>query len=408
MIQIRNQTEFDELVRNTPSNQKIFIYPRRDGAPYTLSEPWNISSQAFIEGVNAPTIKQIGGSLDDAEMIKISSTSESVLKDIVIKNLRLLAKPSDGSDITCGIKCEYVGFTNNDNFDNDDYGASYVGYAFSQEKGISIIDCYFDGFINAIIMNNTHNSIVIGNTIKNSLMGLNISEESTTIVIDGNTFENCDESFSAYGNSRYISFSNNMFYPGSSAGTCVNITSSKCITVSSNTIKNADRGIYLDSSRFNIVSENIIDSTKDNSILMVESSNNTLSGNHIANCTTTGVKLTNTSANNTVIGNLLNDNHSSGIDVVGTDRSIPLYLTIIGNTLYESDSYGISFTNVASSTLLHNAFTNNVIGLSFIDSDYNFLYGNTLYASVFENTSITGVENEFDTLYNRIIDTSEE
>lgn len=114
MIQIRNQTEFDELIRNTPNNQKVFIYPRKDGAPYTLSEPWHLPSQAFIEGVNVPTIKQIGGSLDDAEMIKITSDSESsALKDIVIKNLRLIAKPSEGFDMTCGIQCENVGFTSN-------------------------------------------------------------------------------------------------------------------------------------------------------------------------------------------------------------------------------------------------------------------------------------------------------
>ena len=400
MIEIRNQTDFNALVKSTPTNQKIVIYPRRDGVPYTISKSWEIPSNTFIEGVNLPKIKLVRGEESESKLIELSSSSGAELKNIVIKNLYLIGDSELSSDITHGIYCNYVGVIPVDNYGSHSYDESTVGNEKNIELGVSIIDCYIEGFTNGIDMSNTHNSRVLGNSAKNTTTFLKIANNSS-IIINNNTVTNCDNGFSTSINSRDIVFSNNKL--ANISDLAIYISDSKCINISSNSIENVRSGIYLETGIFNTISSNLIDTGTENGIVLSASQNNTITGNHIMNFNS-GIFLSNMSFKNSITGNIVNNNIDSGITIneSSSNSSISMYNSISNNTFTNNTGTGIILINAKHNLMSFNISSNNQKGHSLTDSDSNFIYGSMTYSNTEPNV-LSGSSNTINTSENKFL-----
>jgi len=171
-------------------------------------------------------------------------------------------------------------------------------------------------------------------------------------------------------------------------------SSSSNNTVSGNNIANNTYGIYLyASSSNNTVSGNNIANNGYGVILYASSSNNTVSGNNIAN-NMYGIYLHSSSNNNTVTGNHITDNEIgsriysssnntvSGNHITDNENGVILYASphnaVSGNNIIANNVNGIYLYSSSNNTVSGNNITDNDTGACLYSSSSNTVSGNNI------------------------------
>ncbi len=170
-------------------------------------------------------------------------------------------------------------------------------------------------------------------------------------------------------------------------------------TISENNITtNNDDGIDLHHSSNNIISGNNITANYYAGIFLYESSNNTISGNNITAHNYFGIRLTYSSDNNTISGNNIANNYIgislyyssdnntiSGNNIANNDGGIGLSYSsnnaISGNNIANNFGGGISLYYSYSSAISGNNITNNAVGIGLFASGSNIISGNNITAN---------------------------
>ena len=163
--------------------------------------------------------------------------------------------------------------------------------------------------------------------------------------------------------------------------------------VSSSTVRNGYRGIYLNASSTITLAGNNFRSNSGGAIWLLGSSNNTLTGNSVSNsysiildgssrnmltgnnsCSNSyGISLY-SSPNNTLAGNNFYSNYY-GIDVQGSSSN-----TLTGNNLY-SNTFGIFLLGSNNTLARNNFYANADRGIHLSGSDNNAFTGNNIYSN---------------------------
>jgi parallel beta-helix repeat protein len=140
-------------------------------------------------------------------------------------------------------------------------------------------------------------------------------------------------------------------------------------TISGNNITANDvHGVCLLNSSNNTMSGNNITANRIDGIDLGDSSDNTMSENNITNSDFCGIQLGH-SSNNTITGNNITNN-DSGIELGSSSNN-----TITGNNI-TTNWLGIKLGDSSNNTLTKNKMANNQIGIEFMNSSNNIIYSN--------------------------------
>ncbi len=230
------------------------------------------------------------------------------------------------------------------------------------------------GLFSGIYLNNVTDGELLYNDIHNNYQGIYLVDVNNTIIIDNDIYNSTWYGmFLEYCNHIQISlnnFSDNDYR-------AIRVDRSSYNTISNNYIYNTinyDSILLYINSNFNSILDNTIDTTGDNGIRLLSSSNNnTISGNEVMNSNNHGI-LVESSNFNVIWGNVLHDNVDDGIRLVNSDDNTfyenvirdnivnGIYLdgTSEGNLLYSN--YLIDNTNNALDDGTNNNWNNSIIG----------------------------------------------
>ncbi len=154
--------------------------------------------------------------------------------------------------------------------------------------------------------------------------------------------------------------------------TGIYVTADNC-NISNNIAANNDYGIFLHSSSYNILSDNIADSNREIGIVLFESSNNNLTSNIANSNNDSGIFLLESSNNNTLTSNTADLNSEFGIVVVESFSN-----TVCANNA-SLNAHGIALLSSSDNALINNiADLNSIHGIILQSSSNNTLTNNTL------------------------------
>ncbi|MFW9915297.1 MAG: nitrous oxide reductase family maturation protein NosD [Candidatus Thorarchaeota archaeon] len=148
-------------------------------------------------------------------------------------------------------------------------------------------------------------------------------------------------------------------------------------------INNNYFGLYAYQAKNGTFANNTITNSIKNGIILLSSSNNTISGNMVTNISTSsssGICLG--SSNNTIVsGNTVTNSSARGIYLQSSGNC-----TVSGNTVTNTTIYGIDLDSVENCTVSGNTVTNNSAGIRIAYSCNNTVSGNTI-----TNSSSSGI-----------------
>ncbi len=189
------------------------------------------------------------------------------------------------------------------------------------------------------------------------------------------------------------------------AGQIFLINCSQC-TVSGVDTSLTSTGIYLHSSSFNDISENMASNNKRYGIVLNEDcNNNTISDNNASNNMQTGISVSSYCDNNTISDNNASNNIRYGISV----SSYCVNNRISKNAVYNNDDYGIylsSYCNenfISGNNVSNRATTNQERGIYLYRAHDNLIVGNWIQYNIYEGIYLR--ESENNSLYlNSLVD----
>ena len=170
------------------------------------------------------------------------------------------------------------------------------------------------------------------------------------------------------------------------------------VTIKNISIKHFYYGVWLDSSSNNSISGNTIANNSKGIALYRYSNDNSISGNNITNNQDNGIMLNSSSNRNSISGNSITNNHygigfyySSSNSVSGntiTNNSDGIWLvssssnSISGNTIANNQNDGVWLDSSSNNSISGNNITNNAYGVHLFSGSSD----NTLYHNNFVNT----------------------
>ena len=148
-------------------------------------------------------------------------------------------------------------------------------------------------------------------------------------------------------------------------------------TITDNTVKNNQCGIYIELSNDSKVIGNTVTNSSNEGISIWGSPNNSIFGNTVVSNWNTGIGII-SGPNSSIIGNTVTDHRVDGISISRSSNS-----SIIGNTVtennYASNYGGVQLAEASNNDISGNVITSNVgHGVSLIYSSNNNIAGNTI------------------------------
>lgn len=200
-------------------------------------------------------------------------------------------------------------------------------------------------------------------------------------------------------NSRGNSITGNVIIPKMGYGITLNSSSDN--RISDNTVSNYWIGIVVQDSTNNTITRNKIgpgSGLDDTGILLGSSSGNRISNNIISDNVYDGIRLILDSNNNTISGNnLLNNGY--GVYIILSSNNT------ISNNLITNNGNGVKIEVYGGNTIRGNMISDNYVGISLYKSSQNIIYHNNLinntdqvrpqYTSLSSNTWDNGAEGNY-------------
>jgi len=243
----------------------------------------------------------------------------------------------------------------------------------NSQAGISLnSDCSYNNLTGNNVNYNNNNGIFLGfYSSNNSISGNNVSN-------------NAASGISLFNNSNYNTIDDNSLGNNSQTGILLTSDCSNNNLTNNNVSNNTNYGINLASSSNNSITNNNAHYNNNAGILLYLSSNNNVTDNHFGNNTGYGLLLS-TSSN----GNNLTGNDASSISENGTSMLVQNCI----NNLIDSNilvtrgkqAYGLQIMGSSNNNISKNRITTygeylatGSIGIFFVTSTGNFVYGNNL------------------------------
>jgi len=242
-----------------------------------------------------------------------------------------------------------------------------------------------------ISIKNSHKYGIIRNvSLSNSSYGIYI-ENSETITIENNSFYNSSQNaiFLLYSN--YCNITNNLMENDSF---CISTPFSNFTVIENNTIRNSNRGIYIQSSTESSISNNNIYDNDETGIFISKSNTCSVEKNIVDNNSCWGISIFG-SDTITVNNNTLSNNGFAGMKIDATGVTPSTNCTLSNNTIYHNDDDGIEVFRSNNNTIIGNSITyNNAHGISFDDdASSNEVTENTLIKNMYGSTRDWGTNN---------------
>jgi parallel beta-helix repeat protein len=163
----------------------------------------------------------------------------------------------------------------------------------------------------------------------------------------------------------------NLELTGDSQAVIMVLTTDSTIT-RNNITNNGDQGIYLYKSSDNSITENTIKNSIEDGVHLWYSSNNIISGNTITTNNQSGIYLYGSTLNSINGNNITLNNGGIHIYSSSTNNSI------VGNTVTENTEYGVNLDWANDNFVSENYIAKNGKGILVLDSSQNKIIGNTI------------------------------
>ena len=312
MIQVKSQSDLDNIVRSFPTNEMVRVYALPNGDTYKLSETISIPRDGYIKGVNNPIIEwtsSIGKAMISVEGQSVNENE--TITNVVIDGLVLRGR-AVSSGVLYGVKVLNSGYT----FDTAStsyqlsslYGSLHVGTTIKNciiedvYEGITIEKSALCKVANCTIKKSVGNSMYI-NDCKHITLIKNIIEDGATgniqairltrSIIKDNLIKNCKGcvDLSVYNN--YIIITGNTMV---NCGGGLNMVGTSNCTVHKNTIVNCGSSII-----------------RGGITLNQGSWRNAITSNVVTNCSGDGILIDEYCERNSIVDNIVQFNQGVGL-----------------------------------------------------------------------------------------------
>ena len=421
MIEIRTQTAFENIVNNTPTNQNIYIYPKRDGNPYFLSSVWYLKSNTSIVGVSKPKIQYTGdypipftfptyeGEFEEGEFEE--EEDFYYIPNAVITALPPLDEEEEtGRFFSSNIRIEGIHLIGDENLRINEEDEKYLN---SMVVGIGLIDSgadfyYGNGDFEELEFANESGICVKDCIVENFQCGIGISYSWNSIISNNTIRNNSDWGMLAF-NSRTMQICNNEIEYSKCGAYLSELDTS---VIKNNRIVNTNsHGLIFERLYAIVFDNNTITNIGDNAIVSMDTSYVSFSNNNIINANK-GISLEDGSTYNVVHNNSFkntSDEELHSAIYIGNNTGEILQETFnnelcnsITNNQIENYQYGIYIQDSNKNAVVGNMTIRNDTGILLENSNGHIVYGNVSMLNTTTNYGdVGGTDNQMSTDYNK-------